>query len=204
MTDPTTPAIPWRTYGRPGFQSCKTTGPVFYSGRWPRDALVQATLDASIHSITQVAPPTGLDDAELALEIDRGHAKELRAYCRNSSGNLPIPQGCDSAVAVPRFEVMQPSTLLVTRMIWKMRSYSVDAGTVMAIRSVLLANGGNVTLLQLTEASTVDKRHITNSALSLVCHGHLELAEIRELNEQTRLILPKARQLPSSENVAIS
>jgi hypothetical protein len=89
-------------------------------------------------------------------------------------------------------------------MIWKMRSYNVDAGTVMAIRSVLLANSGNVTLLQLTEATTVDKRHITNSALSLVCHGHLELAEIRELNEQTRLSLPGARHLHSSRNVAVS
>ena len=143
MTQSATPGIPWRSYSRPGFQSCKTTRPVFYSGRWPRDALVQATLDPSIRLITPAYLPEAPEDAELALDVTRGATRELHAYCRNSHGPLSAPEGYDCAVAIPRFKVMQPSVLLVARMIWKMRSYPVDAETALTIRRLLLANAGN-------------------------------------------------------------
>lgn len=193
-------SLSWRSYGRPGFQSFKTQHPIFYSGRWPRDALVQATLDHSISSIAQADAPEGLDDLELAIEVTRGRVRELRAYCRNSRGDLLAHSGYDAAIAVPRHQVMQPSLVLVARMIWKMRSYSVDAASAIAIKNEIQLRGGSITLSELADAAHSDAKHMTNSALSLVCHGHLSLSDIKQLDGTTRLFLMP----PATTDVAIS
>jgi len=176
---------PWIGRSKAGFQSFKTEHQIYYTGRWPRDALIQATLDASVESISQYEGTAALpNDLELAISVIKGQRRELWAFCRLSHGNLPTLVGFDTALCIPRFQVLSPSRLLTTRMIWKLRPYPVDAATGLAIRQILVANGGDISLHALIGALGDDTKHSASCILSLACNGFLSLSDITTLSAE--------------------
>lgn len=195
----------WISRNRPGFQSFKTGHQVYYSGRWPRDALIQATLDASVDSIRQVDGASALpDDVELAIAVEKGQRRELWAFCRSSYGDLPTPPDFDAAVCISRFQVLSPSRLLTARMIWKMRPYPVDAATGLAIGQVLASRGGGVSLYTLIDSLGGDTKHNANCILSLACNGYLALSDITTLSADVLVSLMEDRRssaTPSTERL---
>ena len=174
---------PWISRSRAGFQSFKTGHQIYYSGRWPRDALIQTTLDASVDSIRQIESTDFLpEDVELAIAVEKGQRRELWAFCRSSHGDLFAPPGFDAAICISRFQVLSPSRLLTARMIWKMRPYPVDASTGLAIRRVLALSREQVSLQGLIDALGGDAKHSANCILSLTCNGYLALSDITTLS----------------------
>lgn len=114
--------------GPAGFQSFKTAGPVRYRGRWPRDALIQMTLDRQIYSMAEYpARDERWGPVNLAVSVRLEGISELRLFSETLTGNFDPPPGFRVARFVPREEVQAEPMLTLCRIVWSTRTQPASA-----------------------------------------------------------------------------
>lgn len=153
-----------------GFQSFKTAGPVRYRGRWPRDALIQMTLDRQIYAIAEYpARDESWGQVNLAVSVRLEGTSELRLFSETLAGNFDPPPGFRAARFVPRKEVQAEPMLTLCRIVWSTRTQPASAA---ALRFVTdgepLADG-----FHSLRSRSADE---LSQLFTLACNGIIELA----------------------------
>lgn len=153
---------------KPGFNSFKTEGPIRFSSRWTRDALIQATLDPRITRISACPVPVqSPPDVRLAFVVTSREAAEVRVLCEYSSGEFSPPPNVGRATYVARRQILKDPDLTVSRAIWAARHRYIPVPQIVAVTKRLREAPGGMLVTELHAD--------TPMILAMACIGLVDL-----------------------------
>jgi len=139
---------------KPGFSSFKTATPITYPGRWPRDALIQSTLDPSIASIEPWLRPLSGSGYNFAYVCITAAERTLITLADGPRRELPTIAGIDHVRHVTRAEVSAEPERSLYRAIWAAKNDRVPTAFLTEVLAEL-TKGREWTVGDLAKATNV-------------------------------------------------
>jgi hypothetical protein len=162
-------ALQGRRKEHPGFQSFKTTHRINYRGRWPRDALIQMTLDRTIDAISPFDASPFDAEANLAVCVTQGDRRAIVIYNETRDAEFTPPNEYHVGRFVPRQQVHREPLFTLCRTIWACRDKPVSAKALTYLFPAASAETpGYQPITSLPE-------HELTQLFALACRGIIEL-----------------------------
>lgn len=183
-----TPAMPrrhrpWLVQERTGFSSFKTISPIHFEQRWPRDVLIQATLDPDVVTLRPCPPAQDLpSNIVLAFESRSATRSTLVLLSQSPQSDIAIPPAYDTVSCLTRNSVLNGTNLLTSRMIWSKRSAIVPP--LLAVRICSQARQP-INLRELLDSAPGNDALVVDSVMALACNGYLDLFWQSILSDET-------------------
>ena len=155
---------------KPGFSSFKTTTPITYPGRWPRDALIQSTLDPSIASIEPWLRPLPGSGCTFAYVCIIAAERTLIGLADGPCRELLTIAGIEHVRYVTRAEISAEPERSLYRAIWAAKSDTVPPAFLTKVLTGL-AEGHEWTVGELADATNVQLEACLRHVFALSSQG---------------------------------
>lgn len=156
-----------------GFNCFKSEGPVRYTRRCCRDALIQATLDPDIVRIfaSDVARTTP-KDTFFNFGVEIGERRCLLALCDETTGEtFSAPPGFDLGICFNRDAILAEPTLTTSRTVWSRRDVLVPPSFAVRLLRRLAKTDAGLRLGELEDELIDEPKRWVDYVLSMVCAG---------------------------------
>lgn len=158
---------------RRGFNCFKSDGPIRYTKRCCRDALIQATLDPDIARIFECsAARTTPDDSFFSFGVEIGNRRCLLALCEITHGEpFTPPADLDLGMCFNRDAILAEPALTASRTVWSRRDVLVPPAFAVRVLRRLTKLGSGLKLGELEGDFVDEPKRWVDFVLSMACAG---------------------------------
>lgn len=180
---------------KPGFRSFKTTGAIHYKDRWPRDALIQATLRPSVVTISQAAENlSAAEGVSLAFETAELGQRRLYVLCANAPEQSDASDGFQTVVYLARETVLREPRLSIQRAIWSRRGLRIPPSLLVSVVSQLSTQENGLSVAEFQPGLCGGDHPLLDYLMTMACVGIVDLHWSHFLNNETRITLRESVQ----------
>lgn len=174
-----------------GFTSFKTNGPLEYTRRCARDALIQASLEPEITSIdpgprVNFGPP---DTYFSFCVVTQNRSCAVALTDHTNSMSFSPPPGCDVAIAINRASVLAEPAKTAARTIWAHRETQVPALFSVRVMRRLRESPSGLRLGELEESLVHEPKNWVAYTLALACNGLVVIDYRSPITDDTMVVL---------------
>lgn len=181
-----------------GFNCFKSDGPIRYTRRCCRDALIQATLDPDIVRIFEPdAARTTPRDTFFNFGVEIGERRCLLALCDETNGEtFSAPSGFDLGICFSRDAILAEPALTTSRTVWSRRDVLVPPAFSVRVLRRLAKAGSGLKLGELEDDLIDEPKRWVDFVLSMACAGLVSFDCRQPITDATTVALgpPNARR----------
>ncbi|MET3896090.1 hypothetical protein ABIB57_000014 [Devosia sp. UYZn731] len=174
-----------------GFNCFKSDGPIRYTRRCCRDALIQATLDPDIVRIFEpdVARATP-KDTFFQFGVEIGDRRCLLVLCDETTGEeVTAPSGFDLGICFNRDAILSEPALTTSRTVWSRRDVLVPPAFAVRLLGRLAKTDVGLKLGELEDELVDEPKRWVDYVLSMACAGLVTFDCRHAITEDTRVAL---------------